>query len=371
MKIGIPKEIKNNEFRVGITPEGAKKIVLQKHTVLVENNAGLGSGFTNNDYLNIGAEIISSPEEIYASADMIIKVKEPLQSEYELIREGQIIYTFFHFASSNSLTKAMIDCKAVCLAYETITDDHGGLPLLTPMSEVAGRLASQQGAKFLESPQGGLGVLMGGVSGVSPADVMILGGGVVGTQAALVAAGMGADVTIYDINPNQIEELQAIMPKNVTTCLSSSDAIEKHLSKAHLVIGAVLVPGAKAPKLINRKQLRVMQKGAVLVDVAVDQGGCFETTHTTTHENPTYVVDDILHYAVANMPGAVPQTSTKALTNATIDYAIELANLGWQNACKKHPHLANGLNIVNGHIVNHSVADAFSMSFTPLENILK
>ena len=238
------------------------------------------------------------------------------------------------------------------------------------MSEVAGRLASQQGAKYLESPQGGLGVLMGGVSGVSPADVMILGGGVVGTQAALVAAGMGADVTIYDINPNRIEELQAIMPKNVLICLSSPDEIKKHLPKTHLVIGAVLVPGAKAPKLINRKQLRTMQKGAVLVDVAVDQGGCFETTKATTHENPTYVVDDILHYAVANMPGAVPQTSTKALTNVTIDYAVELANHGWQNACKQYPHLANGLNIVKGKVVHHSVAEAFSLPFSPVDNIL-
>ena len=371
MKIGIPKEIKNNEYRIGITPNAAQRLISYGHKVCVENNAGVGSGFSNHDFLKVGATIASYPKQVYQYAEMIIKVKEPLPEEFELIKEGQLIYTFFHFASSLSLTKAMIDRKAVCLAYETITDDHGGLPLLTPMSEVAGRLASQQGAKFLESPQGGLGVLMGGVSGVSPADVMILGGGVVGTQAALVAAGMGADVTIYDINPNQIEELKAIMPKNVTTCLSSSDVIEKHLTKAHLVIGAVLVPGAKAPKLINRKQLRVMQKGAVLVDVAVDQGGCFETTQATTHENPTYFVDDILHYAVANMPGAVPQTSTKALTNATIDYAIELANLGWQNACKQFPHLANGLNIVNGHIVNHSVADAFSMSFTPLENILK
>lgn len=370
MRIGVPKEIKNNEFRVGITPEAVKKLISHGHLVSVENNAGVGSGFSNNDYIEVGASIASYPKEVYQYNDMIIKVKEPLSEEFELIKEGQLIYTFFHFASSASLTKAMIDRKAVCLAYETITDDQGGLPLLTPMSEVAGRLASQQGAKFLESPQGGLGVLMGGVSGVSPADVMILGGGVVGKQAALVAAGMGADVTIYDINPNRIEELQAIMPKNVTTCLSSSDAIEKHLPKAHLVIGAVLVPGAKAPKLITRKQLRIMQKGAVLVDVAVDQGGCFETTQATTHENPTYVVDDILHYAVANMPGAVPQTSTKALTNVTIDYAVKLANLGWQNACKQYPHLANGLNIVHGKVVHHSVAEAFSLPFTPIEKIL-
>ena len=370
MKIGIPREIKNNEYRIGITPSAVQTLISYGHEVCVENNAGVGSGFSNQDYLKVGATIALYPKEVYQYADMIIKVKEPLPEEFELIKEGQLIYTFFHFASSVSLTKAMIDRKAVCLAYETITDDQGGLPLLTPMSEVAGRLASQQGAKYLESPQGGLGVLMGGVSGVSPADVMILGGGVVGTQAALVAAGMGADVTIYDINPRRIEELQAMMPDNVTTCLSSSDAIEKHLSKAHLVIGAVLVPGAKAPKLITRKQLRIMQKGAVLVDVAVDQGGCFETTRATTHENPTYVVDDILHYAVANMPGAVPQTSTKALTNATLDYAVKLADQGWQNACRQYPHLANGLNIVNGKVVHHSVAEAFSLPFTPVEEIL-
>ena len=370
MKIGVPKEIKNNEFRVGITPEAVKTLVSHGHLVSVESNAGIGSGFSNDDYKMAGATIVASPNDVYRIADMIIKVKEPLAEEYERIQEGQLVYTFFHFASSEVLTKAMIDRKAVCLAYETITDDQGNLPLLTPMSEVAGRLASQQGAKYLESPQGGLGVLMGGVTGVSAADVMILGGGVVGTQAALVAAGMGADVTIYDINPNRIEELQAIMPSNVTSCLSSPNLIEKHLSKAHLVIGAVLVPGAKAPKLITRNQLCIMQKGAVLVDVAVDQGGCFETTKATTHEEPTFIIDDILHYAVANMPGAVPQTSTKALTNATIDYAVELANLGWQNACKQYPHLANGLNIAHGKVIHRSVAEAFSLPFTPIEKIL-
>ena len=370
MRIGVPKEIKNNEYRIGITPSAVQKLISHGHVVCVENNAGVGSGFSNTDYINVGATIASCARDVYQYADMIIKVKEPLPEEFELIKEGQLIYTFFHFASSEKLTKAMIERKAVCLAYETITDDQGGLPLLTPMSEVAGRLASQQGAKYLESPQGGLGVLMGGVSGVSPADVMILGGGVVGTQAALVAAGMGADVTIYDINSNRIEELQAIMPNNITMCLSSPDAIEEHLPKSHLVIGAVLVPGAKAPKLITRKQLHIMQKGAVLVDVAVDQGGCFETTQPTTHQNPTYVVDDILHYAVTNMPGAVPQTSTKALTNATLDYAVKIADQGWQNACKQYPHLANGLNIAYGKVVHHSVAEAFSLPFTPVENIL-
>ena len=370
MHIGIPKEIKNNEYRVSVTPTAVKTLISHGHTVSVEHNAGNGSGFSNEEYINAGATIETSPNLIYQRADMIIKVKEPLAEEYSYIREGQIIYTYFHFASSESLTKAMIDSKSICLAYETVTDDHGGLPLLTPMSEVAGRLASQQGAKYLESPQGGLGVLIGGVTGVSPANVMVLGGGVVGTQAALVAAGMGADVTIYDINPKRLKELQEMMPNNVTPCLSSAAVIKAHLSKAHLVIGAVLVPGAKAPKLITKQHLKFMQKGAVLVDVAVDQGGCFETTCPTTHENPTYVVDDILHYAVANMPGAVPQTSTKALTNATIGYAIALANQGWQSACKQLPHLANGLNLVYGKVVHQSVADAFSLPYTPVDKVL-
>ena len=272
MTIGVPKEIKNNEYRVGMTPTAVSTLIAEGHTVSVENNAGVGSGFQNEAYIDAGAQIVEKPKEVYR-ADMIIKVKEPLPQEYELIEERQLIYTYFHFASSKTLTKSMMTCNAVCLAYETITDDNGGLPLLTPMSIVAGRLASQQGAKYLESPQGGLGVLMGGVKGVSPANVMVLGGGVVGTQAALVAAGMGANVTIYDINPKRLEVLNATMPDNIATCFSTPSAIEKHLPKAHLVIGAVLVPGSKAPKLIARKHLSIMQKGAVLVDVAVDQGG--------------------------------------------------------------------------------------------------
>ncbi len=369
MTIGVPKEIKNNEYRVGMTPTAVSTLVAEGHTVYVENNAGFGSGFQNEAYVDAGAQIVENPKEVYR-ADMIVKVKEPLPQEYELIKEGQLIYTYFHFASSKTLTKAMMDSNAVCLTYETITDDNGGLPLLAPMSIVAGRLASQQGAKYLESPQGGLGVLMGGVQGVPPANIMVLGGGVVGTQAALVAAGMGANVTIYDINPKRLEVLNTTMPENVATCLSTPIAIEKHLPKAHLVIGAVLVPGSKAPKLITRKHLSSMQKGAVLVDVAVDQGGCFETTRPTTHENPTYVIDDILHYAVANMPGCVPHTSTQALNNVTLDYAVALANDGWQSACQQHPHLANGLNVVHGKVVHRALAEAFSLPLTPLNEIL-
>lgn len=370
MNIGIPTEIKNHEFRVGMTPAGVFSLTQQGHSVYVQDAAGLGSGLTNESYQKAGATIISTAIDVYQKAEMIIKVKEPLPEEYNLIQEGQIIFTFFHFAASEELTQAMIDRKAVCITYETITDDTGSLPLLTPMSEVAGRMAAQQGAKYLERPQGGLGILMGGVPGVPPAEVMVLGGGVVGTQAALVAAGMGASVSIFDINLKRLRELDNLIPKNINTVYSTPYAIEQQLPKSHLVIGAVLVPGAKAPKLIKREQLKHLQPNAVLVDVAVDQGGCFETTCPTTHEDPTYSIDGILHYAVANMPGAVPQTSTPALIHATLSYALELANLGWNKACRKHPHLANGLNIVHGHVVNKAVANAFDLPFTTIESVL-
>jgi alanine dehydrogenase len=370
MNIGIPTEIKNNEYRVGMTPAGVFSLVQHGHTVYVEDGAGLGSGYDNKTYQKAGATILTTAKEVFNTSEMIIKVKEPLKEEYGLIRENQLIYTFFHFAASEELTQAMIDRRAICLTYETITDDSGSLPLLTPMSEVAGRLASQQGAKYLESPQGGLGILLGGVPGVAPAEVMVLGGGVVGTQAALVAAGMGASVRIFDINLNRLRYLDNIMPKNVTTVYSTPYAIEKHLPSTHLVVGAVLVPGAKAPKLIKREHLQMLPVSAVLVDVAVDQGGCFETTHPTTHENPTYMVENRLHYAVANMPGAVPHTSTPALTNATLPYALKLADHGWKRACKDNPHLANGLNIVDGAVVNQAVADAFDLPFTPVESVL-
>ena len=297
---------------------------------------------------------------------MIIKVKEPLKKEYSLIKEGQIIYTYFHFASSLELTKAMIDSKSVCIAYETVENSDGSLPLLTPMSEVAGRMAAQQGAKFLEKHQKGCGILLGGVPGVSPAKAVVLGGGVVGTQSAKMLAGLGADVTILDINLERLRELDDILPKNVKTKFSNLYNIEKEIQNAHLVIGAVLIAGAKAPSLITRSMLRGLKKGTVLVDVAVDQGGCFETTKPTTHNSPTYIIDDVLHYSVANMPGAVPMTSTEALTNATVSYAIELANKGWKKACNENEPLRKGLNIVDGDIVYKAVADAFDLNYTEL-----
>ena len=297
---------------------------------------------------------------------MIIKVKEPLKKEYSLIKEGQIIYTYCHFASSLELTKAMIDSKSVCIAYETVENSDGSLPLLTPMSEVAGRMAAQQGAKFLEKHQKGCGILLGGVPGVSPAKAVVLGGGVVGTQSAKMLAGLGADVTILDINLERLRELDDILPKNVKTKFSNHYNIEKEIQNAHLVIGAVLIAGAKAPSLITRSMLRDLKKGTVLVDVAVDQGGCFETTKPTTHNSPTYIIDDVLHYSVANMPGAVPMTSTEALTNATVSYAIELANKGWKKACNENEPLRKGLNIVDGDIVYKAVADAFDLNYTEL-----
>ena len=327
---------------------------------------GQGSGHSDEDYSNVGAKLIETIEEVYDISEMIIKVKEPLKKEYSLIKEGQIIYTYFHFASSLELTKAMIDSKSVCIAYETVENSDGSLPLLTPMSEVAGRMAAQQGAKFLEKHQKGCGILLGGVPGVSPAKAVVLGGGVVGTQSAKMLAGLGADVTILDINLERLRELEDILPKNVKTKFSNNYNIEKEIQNAHLVIGAVLIAGAKAPSLITRSMLRDLKKGTVLVDVAVDQGGCFETTKPTTHNSPTYIIDDVLHYSVANMPGAVPMTSTEALTNATVSYAIELANKGWKKACNENEPLRKGLNIVDGDIVYKAVADAFDLNYTEL-----
>lgn len=371
MMIGIPKEIKNNEFRVGLTPAGVQSLTSKGFVVLVQKNAGHGSGFSDNDYLSVGARIVPNIESVYEQSDMIIKVKEPLLEEYPLIKEDQLLYTYFHFAASESLTNAMIDRKAICIAYETIEDELGRLPLLTPMSEVAGRMATQEGAKYLEKPQGGLGILMGGVPGVPPAKVMVLGAGVVGTEAARMAAGLGADVTLYDINLDRLRDLDQVLPPNIKTQYSSNYAIEKGISNAHLIIGAVLIPGAKAPKLITKKMLKSMQKGTVLVDVAVDQGGCFETTTPTTHAHPTYVVDDVLHYAVANMPGAVPQTSTAALTHATLRYAHILAEKGWKKACALDSLLAKGLNIVKGNVVYQPVAEAFDLKHIPVNEVLK
>ncbi len=368
MIVGIPKEIKNNEFRVGLTPSGANTFIRDGHTVYLQKGAGIGSGFSDDLYTNVGAKILNSIEEIYSLSELIIKVKEPLEEEYSLIKKDQIIYTFFHFASSKALTEAMIKSEAVCIAYETVENIDKTLPLLTPMSEVAGRMAAQQGAKFLEKPQSGFGVLLGGVPGVKPANVLVLGGGVVGTQAAKMAAGLGADVTIFDISLERLRELDDIMPKNVKTQFSNSYNIKESIKNAHLIIGAVLIPGAKAPNLITKQMLKVLRKGTVLVDVAVDQGGCFETTHPTTHENPTYIIDDVLHYSVANMPGAVPATSTEALTNATISRGLSLANKGWKKACLEDESLMLGLNIINGKIVYKAVADAFQMKYTELNS---
>ena len=366
MIIGIPKEIKESEHRVGMTPSGVQTLIQNGHDVYVQNSAGQGSGHSDEDYSNVGANLLKTIEEIYDISEMIIKVKEPLKKEYSLIKEGQIIYTYFHFASSLELTKAMIDSKSVCIAYETVENSDRSLPLLTPMSEVAGRMAAQQGAKFLEKHQKGCGILLGGVPGVSPAKAVVLGGGVVGTQSAKMLAGLGADVTILDISLDRLRELDDIMPKNVKTKFSNQYNIKQEIQNAHLVIGAVLIAGAKAPNLITKDMLKDLRKGTVLVDVAVDQGGCFETTKPTTHSSPTYIIDDVLHYSVANMPGAVPMTSTEALTNATIAYAIEIANKGWKKACNENEPLKKGLNIINGDIVYKAVADAFDLKYTEL-----
>ena len=366
MIIGIPKEIKESEHRVGMTPSGVQTLIQNGHDVYVQNSAGQGSGHSDEDFSNVGANLLKTIEEVYDISEMIIKVKEPLKKEYLLIKEGQIIYTYFHFASSLELTKAMIDSKSVCIAYETVENSDRSLPLLTPMSEVAGRMAAQQGAKFLEKHQKGCGILLGGVPGVSPAKAVVLGGGVVGTQSAKMLAGLGADVTILDISLDRLRELDDIMPKNVKTKFSNQYNIKQEIQNAHLVIGAVLIAGAKAPNLITKDMLKDLKKGTVLVDVAVDQGGCFETTKPTTHSSPTYIIDDVLHYSVANMPGAVPMTSTEALTNATISYAIEIANKGWKKACNENEPLKKGLNIINGDIVYKAVADAFDLNYTEL-----
>ena len=366
MKIGIPKEIKNNENRVGATPAGVKELVAHGHTVYVQHTAGEGSGFCDEEYVKAGAQILPTIEEVYAAAEMIIKVKEPIAPEYPLIREGQVLFTYFHFASDFELTEAMMKDKAICIAYETVTDRDHRLPLLIPMSEVAGRMSIQEGARFLEKPQGGRGVLLGGVPGVKPAKVLVLGAGVVGRNAALMAAGLGADVTITDISLPTLRHCAEVMPKNVKTLYSSRHNIEQELPDTDLVIGSVLVPGAKAPHLITRDMVSLMKKGSVMVDVAIDQGGCFETSHPTTHSEPVYEVDGVVQYAVANIPGAVPYTSTLALTNATLPYALRLADLGWKEACRRDAGLADGVNMVDGKITFKAVAEAFDLPYTPL-----
>lgn len=370
MIIGVPKEIKNNENRVALTPAGAKELVKRGHTVYVQSTAGLGSGFADQEYLDAGARMKPTIEETYEVAEMIIKVKEPIVSEYNLIKKDQLVFTYFHFASSEPLTNAMIESGSVCLAYETVEKKDRSLPLLVPMSEVAGRMAIQEGAKYLEKPMGGRGILLGGVPGVRPAKVLILGGGVVGTNAAKMAAGMGADVTIMDISLQRLRYLDDVMPANVNTFMSNEYNVRSLLNTHDLIVGAVLIPGAKAPHLITRDMLSEMAPGTVVVDVAVDQGGCIETCKPTTHENPTYVVDDVLHYCVANMPGAVPYTSTLALTNATLPYAIQLASKGWKKACKENEELKKGLNVVNGKVVYKGVSDAFGLDYTDVSEVI-
>ena len=361
---------KNNENRVALTPAGAKELIKRGHQVFVQQTAGLGSGFSDEDYKAAGASLLPSIEATYQIAEMIMKVKEPIESEYSLIKPNQLLFTYFHFASYEPLTKAMVASKAICLAYETVEKADRSLPLLVPMSEVAGRMAIQKGANYLEKPLGGRGILLGGVPGVLPAKVLILGGGIVGTQAAWMAAGLGADVIIMDVSLPRMRYLADVMPANVKTMMSNEYNIREQIKQADLIVGAVLIPGAKAPHLITKDMLKDMKKGAVLVDVAVDQGGCIETCKPTTHENPTYIIDDVVHYCVANMPGAVPYTSTLALTNATLPYAIQLADKGWKKAAQENSDLLPGLNVIQGDIVYKAVAEAFNMPYTPVEKYL-
>ncbi|RMF63213.1 MAG: alanine dehydrogenase [Calditrichaeota bacterium] len=370
MVIGIPKEIKPNENRVAVIPVGVELLKSHGHEILVESDAGLGSGFSDQDYADSGAQIVSDPSEVFAKADMVMKVKEPLPQEYSMLRPGQIIFTYFHFAASRKLTEALIDARSVAIAYETVQTRDGHLPLLVPMSEVAGRMAIQEGARCLEKLHGGKGILLAGVPGVEAASVVILGGGIVGTNAAKIAAGLGARVTILDINLDRLRYLDDIMPSNVVTVMSNPENIRKAISEADLIVGAVLIPGAKAPHLITRDMLRLMKRGTVIVDVAVDQGGCVETIKPTTHQNPIYEIDGVIHYGVANMPGAVPLTSTKALTNATLPYAIEIANHGFPEIAKLNPEIAKGVNIVDGKVTHRGVADAFDLPYVPLEQAL-
>ena len=370
MIIGVPKEIKNNENRIALTPAGAAELVKRGHEVYVQAGGGLGSGFKDEDYINAGAIMLPSIEDVYGVAEMIIKVKEPIESEYKLIKKGQILYTYFHFASSETLTHEMLKNGSICLAYETVELDDRSLPLLIPMSEVAGRMSVQEGAKYLEKTYGGYGVLLGGVPGVLPAKVLIIGGGIVGTEAAKMAAGLGADVTIMDVSLKRLRYLDDIMPANVKTMMSNEYNIREMVRNADVIIGAVLIPGALAPKLITRDMIPTMKHGTVMVDVAVDQGGCFETTMATTHDHPTFVIDHVIHYCVANMPGAVPRTSTLALTNATLPYALDIANKGWRKACTDSEPLRKGLNVVKGKVVYQGVADAFGLPYQDVQTVL-
>ncbi len=360
MIVGIPKEIKDNENRVGMTPGGVKELVKRGHTVYVQHTAGEGSGFADYQYLSAGAQILDQIEDVYNIAEMIVKVKEPIEQEYHLIKKGQLLFTYFHFASNEKLFDAMLKSGAICLAYETVLNKEGQLPLLIPMSEIAGRMSIQVGMHFMEKSHGGRGILLGGVSGVSPAKVLVLGGGIVGYNAAVIAAGSGAQVTITDISLSRLRYLDEVLPANVQTLYSSVENIEEVLPDTDLVIGSVLIPGAKAPHLLTRDMLKLMKKGSVVVDVAIDQGGCFETSHATTHTDPVYEVEGIIHYAVANIPGAVARTSTLALTNATLPYALKLADTGWEKAVAEDCGLKSGLNIVDGKVTFKAVAEIYS-----------
>jgi len=369
MIIGVPKEIKDNENRVAITPAGVRSFVEEGHHVLVQKSAGIGSGITDHEYNDSGASIIATSKEIFQQSDMILKVKEPMPDEYQLIKIGQIVFTYFHFAASRELTQAMLDRNCICIAYETVETEDGGLPLLAPMSEVAGKMAGHIAAYYLALPYGGRGVLLGGVPGVKPAKVLVIGGGTVGTNAAKVSAGIGANVMIMDVNLNRLKYLDDIMPKNVCFLLSNRHNIEEEIKDADAVIGAVLIPGATAPKLVSEEMIKMMPKNSVIIDVAIDQGGCIETSRPTSHHNPTFKKHDVLHYCVTNMPGAFSRTSTFALTNATLPYALEIANKGYQKAIISNPAIAKGLNVINGRITYKQVADAFNFDFYPIDEL--
>jgi alanine dehydrogenase len=370
MRVGILKEIKAEENRVCMTPAGVEVMIGNGHSVLVEEGAGSGSGFEDAMYIKAGAEMVDTPKAIFDRCDMVMHVKEPLPSEYEMIREGQIVFTYLHLAAAEELTHALVNSKSICIAYETIQKPDRSLPLLTPMSEVAGRMAIQQGAKYLEMAQGGDGVLLGGVPGVDPGNVVVIGGGIVGINAAKMACGLGAKVYILDMNLDRLRYLSDVMPANCFNLFSSPATLRELIAHADVVVGAVLIPGAKAPKLITRDLLKTMKPGSVLVDVAIDQGGCFETSRATTHTDPIYVVDGVVHYCVANMPGAVPRTSTMALTNATLPYAVEIANKGWKKAMQENNEIKLGANVIDGKITYQAVADAFDLEHTAIDTLL-
>ncbi len=365
MIVGVPKEIKLDEYRVSMLPVGVEELVRRGHQVLVEAGAGLGSGLADHDYLAQGAEMVSGPEEIFARADMIVKVKEPQPCEWPLIRQGQIVFTYFHFAADEELTRAIIDTGSTAVAYETLADDNGRLPLLTPMSEVAGRMSIQEGAKYLERPQMGRGILLGGVPGVAPANITILGGGVVGANAAKIAAGFNANIGILDINMDRLRYLDDIMPANVDVLFSDRHTIREQLARADLVVGAVLIPGAKAPRLIEEEDLKRMKPGSVIIDVAVDQGGCIATTRPTSHSDPTYIVHEVVHYCVTNMPGAVGRTSTYALCNVTLPWVLQIADRGIEEAASHSPPLARAINMHQGDVTNRAVAETFDLKYSP------